>query len=327
MSLPEEYGGAGLGLRELCLVTERTSAAGFPAAKLILSQGIVGPILIRHGTEEQRRRWLPAIADGAVEFCFALTEADVGSNAANLRTVAEPQGDHWHIGGEKAYITAVDEAAVMLVVAATPAVGGLTLFLVDNPAERLKFVRMPLDIALFENQYTVYFDELVVGPQDVVGEPGKGLAVLFDGLNPERLLTASQSVGLARWGLGLAAARGRERVVFDAPIGSHQAVAHPLAESWIQLEAAWPMVMTAARLHDEGRQCGLHTSAAKFAACDAGWLALDRALQTHAGSGFLADHHFVERLMVARLFKIAPVTREMTLNHISTEALGLPKSY
>ncbi|OYN76165.1 acyl-CoA dehydrogenase family protein [Mycolicibacterium sphagni] len=328
MSLPEKYGGAGSGLLELCLVMERTSAAGFPAAKLILSQGIVGPILLRSGSSEQCDRWLPPVAAGDIEFSFALTEADAGSNPSRMRTVAEPVGDgSWRLRGEKCYITAVDDSAAMLVAAQTPSADGLTLFIVEEPVQRLGLTRMNIDISLFESQFVVHFDDVVVGPDAIVGEPGNGLSALFHGLNPERLLTGSQAVGLGRWGLDRACRYANSRAVFAHLIGAHQAVQHPLAESWLQLEAAWGLMIAAARGYDRGEAVGVECNAAKVLACDAGWLALDRALQTYAGSGFVADHRLIERLMVARLFKIAPVTREMALNHIAAEGLGLPKSY
>jgi alkylation response protein AidB-like acyl-CoA dehydrogenase len=327
IALPEEYGGGAQGLSEMCLVTERSSAAGFPAAKLILSQGIVGSILLRHGTPEQRSTWLPPIAAGDVQFCFALTEAEAGSNARQMRTRAESVGKQWRIRGEKYYISAVDEADAMLLAAQTPDANGITLFIIDEPQRRLGFEKLAVDITMFEHQFAVHFDDVLVGPESVVGQPGNGFAALFDGLNPERLLTSAQSLGMGRWGIDLACSYAKQRAVFDAPIGSHQAIAHPLAESWVQLEAAWSMVVHAARMYDQGQPCGLQCNAAKFAASDAGWLALDRALQTHGGSGFLGDLHLIERLMVTRLFKVAPVTRELALNHIAMEALGLPKSY
>lgn len=327
MALPAAYGGGGQGLLEMCVVSERSAAAGYPAGRLVLSQGIVGAILVRHGSERQRQDWLPRIASGDVLFCFGLTEADSGSNVAMMRTSARPSGAGWRIRGEKAYISAVDQADAMLVAAQTPEPGGITLFLVDQPRRRLAHEPMNMGFAMFENQFIVHFDDLEVGSDAVVGEPGQGFRALFDGLNPERLLGASHAVGVGRWAVDLACGYAGQRVVFDAPIGAHQAVAHPLAESWVHLEAAWALTVAAARAHDEGRRIGAEANAAKLLACDAGHRAVDQALQTHGGSGYVAELRILEKLLFARFLKTAPVTREMALNHIATEALGLPRSY
>jgi hypothetical protein len=327
MSLPEEYGGGGQGLLDMCVVTERSAAAGYPAGRLVLSQGIVGAILARHGTDDQRRIWLPKIASGEVQFCFALTESDSGSNAAKMRTTAREVGGRWSISGEKTYISAVDQADAMLVAAQTPDTGGITLFLVEDPRARLTYEPIDMGFAMFENQFVVHLDDVEVGADAVVGKPGKGLRALFDGLNPERLLGASHAVGVGRWGLELGTAYAGQRVVFEGPIGGHQAVAHPLAESWVHLEAAWALTVAAARCYDKGAQIGAEANAAKLLACDAGYRAVDQALQTHGGSGYVAELRIIEKLMFARFLKTAPVTREMALNHIAMEALGLPKSY
>jgi len=327
MALPEEYGGGGQGLLDMCIVSERSAAAGYPAGRLVLSQGIVGAIITRHGSEEQRRAWLPRIASGETTFCFALTESDSGSNMMKMRTAATPLGDRWSISGEKAYISAVDQADAMLVAARTPGAEGISLFLIEEPGRRLTFDKLDMGFAMFEDQFVVHLDAVDVGPEAVVGEPGRGLRALFDGLNPERLLGASHAVGVGRWGIELATAYAREREVFNAPIGSYQAIQHPLAESWVHLEAAWALTIAAARAHDGGSRVGAEANAAKFMACDAGYRAVDQALQTHGGSGYVAELRILEKLLFARFLKTAPVTREMALNHIAMESLGLPRSY
>ncbi|UIX29371.1 acyl-CoA dehydrogenase family protein [Streptomyces sp. GQFP] len=327
LGVPEEYGGAGEDLFPLVLATERTSAAGFPATRLLLGQGMCGRILLRAGNEEQRRRWLPRVASGSVRFSFGLTEAEAGSNALKMRTTARRKGDGWVLNGEKTYITAFDECDVMLLVANAPHDGGITLFIVDDPQSKIAAQPVQLGMTIYERHYTLFIDDLQLGPDAVVGEVGKGFRAMFAALNCERLLVGAQALGLGRYGLRRAVGYAKEREVFDAPIGSHQAVQHPLAESYVQLEAAWALLVCAARGYSEGKAGGKLANAAKLACADAGFYALDRALQTFGGSGYTADVGLLEPYLVARLLKSVPVSRELALNQIATEGLGLPRSY
>lgn len=326
LSLPEEHGGAG-GMLDLCVASERIAAGGFPAAKLVIATAIAGTVIARHGTEAQRARWLPGIAAGTTRFCFAFTEPEAGSNANRLRTrVTGPRGA-MRLSGEKTYISALESSEAMIVVAADPQRGGLTLVILPLPCEGLTHHPVRMSAPSFEQQWHVFYDDVAVPEDGVLGAPGAGAHALFDGLNPERLIVASQAVGVGRWCLARAAEYASQRVVFDVPIGAHQAVQHPLAEALIAIEGAWLLVARAARLHDAGASAGLESNMAKIAACDAGLAAADRALQCFGGSGYTEDTMMLQRFTYMRLLRTVPVARELALNHVATAGLGLPRSY
>lgn len=328
LALPEAYGGAGEDLFPLVLATERTAAAGFPATRMVLGQGMAGRILMRSGTEEQKLRWLPGVAAGKTRFSFALTEATAGSNAASMRTTAR-RGPHggWVITGEKTYITAFDEADVLLLVANAPDDGGITLFLVEDPRSTVTWQPVDLGLTIYENHFTLFFDGLELDDDAVVGEVGRGFRALFPALNVERLVVGAQALGLGRHGLARAVDYAREREVFGVPIGAHQAVQHPLASAFVQTEAASALLVSAAREYAEGSSGGVLANAAKIACCDAGFSAMDCALQVFGGSGYTTDVGLLEPYMITRLLKSVPVSRELALNQIATDALGLPRSY
>lgn len=325
-SLPAEYGGMG-GMKELLLVAERLAAGGYPAGKLTISTAVSGAIIARHGSEEQKRRWLPAIADGSARFCFALTEPGAGSNSARIQTRATRTAGGWRINGQKTYISAVDDSDVMLVVAKDAESGGFSLFALPLPCDQLQLQPVRVQVSVPEQQWTVFYDDVELPDDALIGEPGGGMRALFDGLNPERLIVAAQAVGIGRWCLAQASAYARERVVFDVPIGQHQAVQHPLAEAWIELEAAWALVERGAQAYDEGDNAGLACNAAKVKACDAGLKAADSALQVFGGSGFTDETLMFDRFSYLRLLRSVPVARELALNHIAVSALNLPRSY
>ena len=326
LSLPEAYGGAG-GMLELCIASERLAAGGYPAAKLIISTAMAGSMIARHGTPEQQQRWLPGIGSGELRFCFAFTEPEAGSNANNLRTTARALHGGFTVSGEKTYISALESSEMMIVVARDAGSDGLTLVVLPLPCERVTATRVNVEVPAFEHQWSVFFDGAVAPSADVLGAPGHGGRVLFDGLNPERLVVASQAVGIGRWSLEKAAGYARDRVVFEVPIGTHQAVQHPLAEALVALEGAWALTIAAARLYDEGEQAGLESNMAKIAACDAGLLAADRSLQVFGGSGFTDETMMLQRFTYMRLLRSIPVARELALNHVATSGLGLPRSY
>jgi alkylation response protein AidB-like acyl-CoA dehydrogenase len=323
--LPEEYGGGGMGLQELTAVLEETGAAGCPLLKLLVSPGIIGTILARHGTAQQKDRWLRGIADGSKKFSFALTEPNAGSNSHNLDTVARRDGDSYVISGQKYYISGVDECDYILVVTRTG--GQLSLLMVDPDSPGL--TRQPIETALEEpeKQFTLFFNDVRVPVDNLVGEENEGLRVAFDGLNPERILSAAVSVGIARFAIAKATAYARDRTVWSAPIGSHQAIAHPLAEGKIKLDLAQLMMQRAAGLYDAGLDAGEASNVAKLAAAEAGVFCLDRAIQTHGGNGVSREYQLANYWFLARLQLIAPVSREMILNYVSEHVLGLPRSY
>jgi len=327
LGLPEEFGGGG-GMLELCIAAERLGAGGYPAAKLIISTAVCGQILSRNGSAEQRERWLPSIASGQTKFCFALTEPGAGSNSNKLQTSARRVDGGWKISGEKTFISAIESSDAMVLVTQTPGYGGLSVFAfehLDQPG--ITTQRVNVVAPAFEWQWSVFFDDLILPDEALIGEAGKGHRALFDGLNPERLIVASQCVGIGRWSLERGVKYAKDRIVFDVPIGAHQAVQHPLAEAYIQLEGAWALTQNACKLYDTGSQAGVESNIAKIAAVDAGFFATDKALQCFGGSGFTADTAMLQRFIYMRVMKTVPVARELGLNHVATAALGLPRSY
>jgi alkylation response protein AidB-like acyl-CoA dehydrogenase len=327
LSIPSEYGGDG-GLLELCILSERLAAGGYPAAKLVIATAIAGSIIARNGSPEQRARWLPSIATGSVRFCFGLTEPTAGSNIRKLRTVATRHaGDRWHLRGEKTFISALESSDAMLVVALSADSQRLLLFALPLPNDAMSVQRVAVQAPAFEYQWSVFFDDLELTEDELIGGVDGGEKALFDGLNPERLVVAAQAIGVGRWCLAKAATYARERAVFDMPIGAHQAVQHPLAEAYVQLEAAWALTVSAAWRYDGGNQAGLESNVAKIAACDAGLYAADRALQTFGGAGYTRDTGVLQRFIYMRLLRSIPVARELALNHVATSGLGLPRSY
>ena len=326
LSIPEEHGGGG-GMLELCVASERLAAGGFPAAKLVIATAMAGTMIARHGTAAQRARWLQGIAEGTTRFCFAFTEPGAGSNANRLTTMAERVTGGWRLKGQKTFISALESSEAMLVVTKERESSGLAVFALPLPHAGVSTAPVRMSAPFFEQQWTVFLDDVELPEDALIGEAGGGGRVLFDGLNPERLVVASQAVGVGRWALARACAYAGERVVFDVPIGAHQGVQHPLAESLVALEAAWLLVQRGARLHDAGLPAGLESNMAKIAACDAGLLAADSALQAFGGSAYTEDTMMLQRFTYMRLLRTVPVARELALNHVATAGLGLPRSY
>ncbi len=332
VNVPAEYGGGGTGISELAIVCEETAAQGCPLLLLLVSSAISAEVLARYGSERQRERWLPGIADGTGKVVFAITEPDAGSNTHRLRTTATPQDGGWVLAGTKYYISGVNEAAAILVVARTgPADergrGRLGLFLVPTGTPGLQAHRLRVDAMLPEQQFTLHFDDVRLGPDALVGAEGDGFAQVFHGLNPERITGAALGVGVARYALDRAAQYARTRTVWDAPIGTHQGVAHPLAKAKIETELAALMTSKAAWQHDHGQPAGEASNMAKYAAAEAALAAVDQAIQTHGGNGMSAEYGLLPYWGLARLLRIAPVNREMVLNFVAQHSLDLPRSY
>lgn len=329
--LPEEYGGGGQGLQELTAVLEETAAAGCPLLKLLVSPGIIGTILARHGTSEQKDRWLRGIATAEKKFSFGLTEPNAGSNSHNITTTARRDGDKYIVNGQKYYISGVDDCDELLLVTRTgtdsKGRGALTLLMVDPNTPGL--TKQPIDTALDEpeKQFTLYFDNVEVEADRRIGAENQGLRVAFDGLNPERILSAAVSTGIARYALDKAVEYARTRAVWNAPIGTHQAIAHPLAEGKIKLEQAKLMNQKAAALYDAGLDSGETANMAKLAAAEAGVYCLDHAIQTHGGNGYSNEYHLAQFWFLTRLQLTAPVSREMILNYVAEHTLKLPRTY
>jgi len=341
--LPEEYGGGGGGMSELVVVSEAAAAQGCPLLLVLVSAGISAELLARFGTDEQRDRWLPGLCTGE-KMVFAITEPDAGSNSHHLSTTATRDGDAYRVRGTKTYISGVDEAPRMLVVARTatddadpsrPGRARLSLFVVDTDAPGLDRTPIPVEVSIPEKQFQLFFDDVEVPADRLVGAEGDGLRQLFYGLNPERILSASICTGIGQYALERASAYANEREVWGAPIGTHQGVAHPLARAKIALELARLMMQKAAWMHDHADDDDAHArvaageaaNMAKFAAAEAGAQCLDAAIQTHGGNGMATEYGLADLWGLVRLLRIAPVSHEMILNFVAQQSLGLPKSY
>jgi alkylation response protein AidB-like acyl-CoA dehydrogenase len=326
VNVPVEYGGGGSGLTELVLIGEELAAQGTPLVLLLVSAAICAEVIGAYGTDEQRRHWLPGLATGTSKMVFAITEPDAGSNTHKMATTATRDGDGWRLSGAKYYITGVDEAESLLVVAKT-APDKLSLFVVPTDAPGFEKQPLPIAVMLPERQFTLHFDDVRLGPEALVGVEGDGFRQVFHGLNPERIMGAALGVGTARYVLGVAARYATDRTVWSAPIGTHQAVAHPLAKAKIETELAALMTRQAAWLHDHHRPAGEASNMAKYASAEAALAACDAAIQTHGGNGLSTEYGLVPYWGLARLLRIAPVNREMILNFVAQHSLGLPRSY
>ncbi|MGH3971486.1 MAG: acyl-CoA dehydrogenase family protein, partial [Mycobacterium sp.] len=313
------------------IVAEEAAAAGCPQIMLMISPGIVGSLLARHATHEQKQRWLAPMAAGKVKIAFAITEPDAGSNSHQITTIARRDGDKYHITGQKTFITAADQADALLVVTRTGADAKgraqLSLFVVDRDTPGIEMHRIPMTFEITDKSFTVFFDNVAVPADRIVGGDGNGLRVAFDGMNPERVIIAAICNGVSRYALDKAVVYARERRVWQVPIGAHQGVAHPLAEAKIALEAARLMTRQAAAAYDAGADPGEASNMAKFLAADAAIRCVDQAIEVHGGSGFTREVALANMYEFVRLFKTVPITREMILNHIAQHSLGLPRSY
>jgi alkylation response protein AidB-like acyl-CoA dehydrogenase len=333
VNLPEEFGGGGLGVLELSIVAEEIAAAGCPLLMLIVSPAICGTLIARFGTPEQKQAWLPGLASGEKKMAFAITEPDAGSNTHRLQTSAMREGDGWVLRGTKYYTSGVDEADAVLVVARTGDAneatgrGLLSLFIVDTDVPGFKRSLLPVEITAPEKQFTLFFDDVVLPSDAILGEADNGLREVFFGLNPERIMSAATCNGIGRYALDRGAAYARDRRVWDVAIGSHQGLAHPLAEAYVDVTQAQVMTTRAAWLYDHGYDAGEAANIAKMVAADASVQALDRAIQIHGGNGMSSEFGLADMWGMARSLQIAPVSREMILNYISQHSLGLPRSY
>ncbi|MER6731241.1 acyl-CoA dehydrogenase family protein [Streptomyces puniciscabiei] len=333
VNLPEEYGGGGGGVTELSIVLEELGAAGSPLLMLVVSPAICGTVISRFGTEDQKRAWLPGIADGTRLMAFGITEPDAGSNSHRITTTARRDGTDWLLTGRKVFVSGVDQADATLIVGRThdARTGSLKpcLFIVPRDAEG--FSRRPIDMELSaaEKQFELVLDEVRLPAEALVGDEDAGLLQLFAGLNPERIMTAAFAIGMGRYALAKAVEYARDRTVWKSPIGAHQAIAHPLAQAHIDLELARLMMQKAAHLYDTGDDTGAGEAAnmAKYAAGEACVKAVDQAVHTLGGNGLTREFGLASLITAARVSRIAPVSREMILNYVSHQTLGLPKSY
>ena len=344
VAVPEEYGGGGGGMVELAIVTEEIAAAGCPLLLIVVSPAIAATVIATSGTTRQRERWLPGIADGSVKFSFAITEPDAGTNSHNITTSARRDpGGGWRLSGHKYYISGVDESDATLVVARMQDSKGTlrprgsgaeasalrpAMFLVPTDSPGMTYQPIEMAFLAAERQFTVFFDDVHLPDEALVGGEEAGLAALFAGLNPERITVAAQSNGLGRYALARGAAYAREREVWGKPIGAHQAVAHPLAKAHIEIELARLATARAAWLYDAGDPgAAAAANVAKYAAAEAAINAVDASVQVHGGNGMSAEYGIGTLIGAVRTTRIAPVSAEMILNFVAQHTLGLPRSY
>ncbi|WP_173934735.1 acyl-CoA dehydrogenase family protein [Chelativorans sp. Marseille-P2723] len=336
VAMPEEFGGAGLGISEAAILmrTISESGAGMSGASSV-HMNIFGlqPVVV-FGTEEQKARMLPPLIRGEEKACFAVTEPDAGLNTTELKTKAERDGEHYVITGQKIWISTAQVADRALILARTTPLdevkkktAGLTLFYTALDRSKVEVRAIPKMGRHCVDSNMLFFDGLRVPVADRIGEEGAGFKIILHGLNPERILIAAEAVGLGMAAIRKASEYARDRVVFGRPIGQNQGIQHPLARAWMNLEAANLMVMKAAALYDAGQDCGIEANTAKFLAAEAAFAACETAIQTHGGMGYSAEYHVERYLRECFIPRIAPVSPQMIMNFIAEKALGLPKSY
>jgi len=334
--IPEEYGGSGLGITEAMVIMQAISqsGAGMSGASAV-HMNIFGlnPVVV-FGTEAQKKRMLPALVRGEQKACFAVTEPNTGLNTTQLKTRAERQGDHYLLNGAKVWISTAQVADKMLILTRTTPLEkvkkhthGLSLFYTDLD-------RRFIDVRLIDkmgrkavDSNELFIDGLKVPVDDLIGEEGRGFEYILHGMNPERILIAAEAVGLGRVALKRATEYAKERIVFDRPIGKNQGIQHPLAECWMELEAANLMAFHAASKYDRGLPCGVEANAAKYLAAEAGFKACQTAVMTHGGYGYAKEYHVERYLREVMIPRIAPISPQLVLCFIAEKVLGLPKSY
>jgi len=338
IAIPEQYGGAGLGVQEAAVMMQTVAGSGAcmsGASSIHINIFGLMPVVV-FGTEEQKRRMLPPMAKGMVKTCFGVTEPNTGLNTTRIKTRAVRKGDRYVVHGQKVWISTAQVAEKILLLARTTPLeeldpqsrsSGLSLFYTDLDRAKVDVRKIDKMGRKCVDSNELFIDGLEIPVEDRVGEEGQGFKYILHGMNPERVLLASEAIGIGRIALKKAAAYAGERVVFDRPIGKNQAIQHPLARNWVELEAAELLTMRAAWLYDQGKECGPDANAAKYFAAEAGFRACEQAVLTHGGMGYSKEFHVERYLREVMITRIAPVSREMILSHIAERVLGLPKSY
>lgn len=336
IAMPEEFGGSGLGVTEAAIMMQEVgrSAGAFAACSTIHINIFGLHSIVKHGTDKQRRDWLPSIVDGSSRACFGVTEPDAGLDTTKIKTRATLKGDRYVVNGQKIWTSTAQQADKIVLLARTTPLeectkptDGLSLFYADMDRTRVEVREIPKMGRHAVNSNQVFFDALEIPVECRIGDEGKGFRYILDSLNPERILNAAEVIGMGRRALEKAVAYANQRVVFGRPIGKNQSIQHPLAECWSELYAAELMTLHAADLYDSGKPCGAQANAAKYLAADAGFRACDRAIRTHGGMGYAAEFHVERYFREMMATQLAPVSREMILCHIAERELGLPKSY
>ncbi len=333
--IPEEYGGSGLDLKAACIILETIHEAGCNGAACHAQMYTMGTIL-RHGSEEQKQTWLPGIADGTLRLqAFGVTEPASGTDTTRIATTAVRDGDDYLINGQKIWTSRAEHSDLMILLARTTPreaspkpTRGLSVFIVDLREEVGKSITItPIETMINHSTTSVFFDGLRVPARNLIGRQDEGFKYIMDGMNAERILIGSECIGDARFLVQRAAAYASEREVFGRPIGQNQGVQFPIAESYIQTEAAALMVEKAATSFDEMRPCGTEANMAKLLASEASWKAADMCMQTFGGFAFAAEYDIERKFRETRLYRVAPVSTNLILSHVATHVLGMPKSF
>jgi len=333
--IPEAYGGAGLGVREAAAVMEEVCRSGAHAGVCHAQMYVMGSVL-RHGSEEQKRTYLPKIASGELRLqSFGVTEPTTGTDTTSLKTMAKKKGDVYVVNGQKVWISRIQHSDLMLLLARTTPrdevtrkTQGLTTFIVDvKQAEGNGLEIRPIESMINHHSCELFFDDLEIPAANVIGNEGEGFKVILDGMNAERILIASECVGDGRYFIDKASAYARERVVFNRPIGQNQGVQFPIARAYADIEAAALMVDQAARLFDAGADCGAEANMAKMLASEASWRAGDICMQTHGGFAFAKEYHIERKFRETRLYQIAPISTNLILSYLAEHVLELPRSF
>ena len=334
--MPEEYGGSALGITEAAIMMQAISESGAgQSGASAVHMNIFGlnPVVV-FGTAEQKKRFLPPLIKGREKACFAVTEPDAGLNTTKLKTKAVRKGDHYTVSGAKVWISTAQVAGKMLLLARTTPIeevkkptSGLSLFYTDLDRKFVEVREIEKMGRKCVDSNQVFIDGLKVPVEDRIGEEGRGFEYILHGMNPERILIAAEGVGLGKVALKRATQYAKDRVVFNRPIGKNQAIQHPLAECWMELESANLMIFKAATLYDAGEPCGAEANAAKYLAGEAGFKACQAAVMTHGGYGYAKEYHVERYLREVMISRIAPISPQLILCYIAERVLGLPKSY
>ena len=332
--IPEEYGGAGLGITEASIILEEINRSGGNSTACHAQMYTMGTVL-RHGSEEQKRRYLPSIAQGELRLqAFAVTEPNAGSETTRIETRAVRKGDRYIVNGQKIFISRVKQSDLMLLLARTTPyeelkdkTQGISVFLMDLRDVKGHLEVQPLDIMLNHHTNTVFFEDVEVPASNLIGEEGKGFRYIIDGWNAERILVAAEAIGDGRWFVERASRYASNRVVFGRPIGANQGIQFPIAKAYAHVEAADLMRFEAAAKYDRKEKCGSEANMAKLLASEASWEAADVCMSTYGGYGFARDYDIERKFRETRLFVAAPVSNNMVLAFLGQNVLGMPKSY
>ena len=333
--IPEQYGGAGLGVLEASAVMEEICRSGAHAGVCHAQMYVMGSVL-RHGSDEQKSRYLPKIASGELRLqSFGVTEPTTGTDTTSLKTTAKKVGDQYIINGQKVWISRIQHSDLMLLLARTTdksevakKTDGLSTFIIDvKAAEGNGLTIRPIESMINHHSCELFFDDLAIPAENLLGQEGKGFKVILDGMNAERVLIAAECVGDGRYFIDKASAYASDRVVFNRPIGANQGVQFPIARAYTEVEAAGLMVEKAAKMFDAGLPCGAEANMAKMLASEASWAAGDVCMQTHGGFAFAKEYHIERKFRETRLYQIAPISTNLILSYVAEHVLGMPRSY